>query len=243
MTASARPRTVARRATVSILSASLVHGCPRRGTVVASTPYGGYVLLDGVAEVLPVLTSDALALPTAVRVAETSVTAPIALHRGQAVEVGRSRVRTAGVEIAVVRTVRPARVRRVAGGLPHTPLRLDGVRALLGRGPGLTPEGDDELAGHLLVLAAAGGRGVDLEPDLHRTTALSASLLRAAAQGYAVPAVVAYLDAVVGRDVVTERRLRPVVAAIGHTSGPALLRGIHAALGRPAEPASERTVA
>jgi hypothetical protein len=145
--------------------------------------------------------------------------------------------------VTLVRTVRPAQVRRVAGGRPHTPLRSERRRQLVGRGPGLTPEGDDELAGHLLVLAAVGGAVPDLEPELHRTTALSASLLRAAARGYAVPEVVAYVDAVLAGDAATEDLLRPQVGAIGHTSGPALLRGIDTALDRAPHPSSERTVA
>ena len=70
---------------------------------------------------------------------------------------------------------------------------------------------------------------------------IAASLLRAAALGYAVPQVVAYVDAVVGADIATARRLRPAVAAIGHSSGEALLRGIHRALAtREGVPTDER---
>jgi uncharacterized protein DUF2877 len=68
------------------------------------------------------------------------------------------------------------------------------ARALLGRGPGLTPEGDDLLAavaGTLAVLGAAAGLprpvldglGAALAPVPGRTTALSATLLRLAARG------------------------------------------------------------
>ena len=65
-----------------------------------------------------------------------------------------------------------------------------------------------------------------------------------AAQGYAVPAVVAYVDAVVGHDQRTADRVRPQIEAIGHTSGPALLRGIHAATARiDAEADAQRSVA
>ena len=227
-------RAVPLRATVSVLSALLVRGAPRCGRVVASTRFGCYVLLDGGEEVLPVLTSDALALPTALTLAGPSRAAAPALPVGEVVVVGGSRVTAAGLEVAVVRTVRPARVRLVDAARAHTPLRPADLRAALGRGPGLTPEGDDELAGHLLVTFALGGPAPDLEPHLHRTTALSASLLRAAARGYAVPQVVAYVDAVVGADLGvddgTARRLLPAVAAIGHSSGEALLRGIHRAL-------------
>jgi hypothetical protein len=69
-----------------------------------------------------------------------------------------------------------------------------GARALLGRGPGLTPEGDDLLAavaGTLAVLGPTTGLvGTDLAalltalgPAVGRTTALSATLLALAAEG------------------------------------------------------------
>jgi hypothetical protein len=66
---------------------------------------------------------------------------------------------------------------------------------LLGRGGGLTPEGDDVLAGALAVRAAAGAP-MALPPDLReRTTALSATLLELAAAGAAVRPLHALLDA------------------------------------------------
>lgn len=109
--------------------------------------------------------------------------------------------------------------------------------ALVGRGPGLTPAGDDVLCGMLLGLRAS-GREADrarlvgsVVPLLGRTTALSATLLRQAAGGYAVPAVV---------ELLTEwhRDPRPAhlagltaaVATIGHTSGRALLLGLRVVL-------------
>jgi hypothetical protein len=66
--------------------------------------------------------------------------------------------------------------------------------ALLGRGGGLTPEGDDLLAGALAV-AAATGAAPALPPDLReRTTALSATLLELAAAGCAPRPLHAVLD-------------------------------------------------
>ncbi len=92
------------------------------------------------------------------------------------------------IGVDIVRTFRPSRVRRST--VPASPAAESMIGELLrhrlGLGPGLTPEADDELAGHLLVAAATGAPVPELEPQLHRTTALSASLLRAAAQGYAV---------------------------------------------------------
>lgn len=116
----------------------------------------------------------------------------------------------------------------------------EAVRGLVGLGPGLTPAGDDVLCGLLLGLRACGR---DLErslleeavlPLLGRTTAVSATLLRQAAQGYAVPPVVALLRAWHRGAGVPALVLagRPV-AAIGHTSGPALVLGLTAALAAP----------
>lgn len=230
---------------MSSLSAPLVRGPVRPGRVVAAARLGCYVLVDGGAgdpvaggTVLPVLAPGALALPTAARLPGGALPA---CEVGDRVEVGQGRIAASGWVIEVVRTFRPSRVRRHARGTGPGPSSDDGhangsvLRALLatrlGLGPGLTPEGDDELAGHLLVAAATGAPVPDLEPHLHRTTALSASLLSAAAQGYAAPTVVAYVDAALAEDHLATARLRPTIEAIGHTSGPALLRGIHAAAG------------
>jgi hypothetical protein len=68
------------------------------------------------------------------------------------------------------------------------------LRALLGRGGGLTPEGDDLLVG-ALALAAATGVPLPLPSDLReRTTALSATLLELAAAGAAPRPLHAVLD-------------------------------------------------
>jgi hypothetical protein len=58
------------------------------------------------------------------------------------------------------------------------------ARGLIGRGPGLTPEGDDAVAATAAILAA-GGEDWNLLPDdlRSRTTALSATLLELAAEG------------------------------------------------------------
>ncbi len=117
--------------------------------------------------------------------------------------------------------------------LPESALTLlaDGdpaaVPALVGRGDGLTPVGDDVLCGWL-VAARAAGRDTGaiartVEVHLHRTTGLSATLLRHAAAGEAIApfrAVLAAADAAaVG-----------VLLAVGHTSGAGMLLGAHLAL-------------
>jgi hypothetical protein len=107
------------------------------------------------------------------------------------------------------------------------------VGALLGRGAGLTPSGDDALAGALLVARALAGG--DLMADAVRarlgaTTAVSAALLDAAADGYAARPVVTLVDAAVAGDAGAVSRALPAVLAIGHTSGRDTVTGIRAAL-------------
>jgi hypothetical protein len=108
------------------------------------------------------------------------------------------------------------------------------VMRLLGSGPGLTPLGDDVLAGALVTLAALGspafvGLGAavrTLAPA--RTTFVSAALLHHAARGECVPQLHALLTA--------GRRGCPVAGAvdalldIGDTSGTGLGHGVLAAL-------------
>ena len=118
------------------------------------------------------------------------------------------------------------------------------VTALLGLGAGLTPEGDDVLAGVLVTLAAAPGTrplarrlgAVVTSTAATRTTTLSAALLRDAADGFAVPALVDLVDALHAIDdqggTTTHRTLDDVVVrllAVGHTSGAALAHGAVAA--------------
>jgi hypothetical protein len=118
------------------------------------------------------------------------------------------------------------------------------VTALVGLGAGLTPQGDDVLAGLLVGLAAA-SRTRPLAHRLgavvtglatSRTTTLSAALLRDAADGFAMPALVDLVDGLheVEPSLRTtgQRTLADVVVrllAVGHTSGAALAHGAVAA--------------
>ena len=118
----------------------------------------------------------------------------------------------------------------------------DAVRGLVGLGPGLTPAGDDVVAGALVALVVAGDGRVAAVLDAvrtcrHRTTALSAALLGHAGAGRAVPQLARYLHAPGDADALA------ALLAVGGTSGAALALG--AALGlscssglRPARMAS-----
>ena len=65
---------------------------------------------------------------------------------------------------------------------------------------------------------------------LGATTAVSAALLDAAADGYAARPVVTLVDAAVAGDADAVSRALPGVLAIGHTSGRDTVAGIRAAL-------------
>ena len=123
--------------------------------------------------------------------------------------------------------------------LPEACARRDLDRALLaagsllGRGPGLTPSGDDLLSGFLAAMRLLGGdvvvtdacaaRITALSPC--RTTALSATLLRLAAGGQ-VPGEVAGLLCALADG---QPELEAAVArlcAVGHTSGVDLAWGV-----------------
>jgi hypothetical protein len=234
--------------------------------------------------VLPVLASDALLLPTGLRLAAPGTQVRWGVAVGDTVEVGGGRVRLPGLDVRAVRQWRPARV----PSTPGTPLRVPApavldavgdhtlirqatevtslalagtplgpaVRALVGAGSGLTPSGDDTLCGVLLTLrrhgrpealarlaAAVTARDV-------ATTSLSASLLRAAAQGYAVPQVVRLVTATAtateatatdptapsGPDHDALAAALPDVLAVGHTSGADLVAGVAGALAALADP-------
>ncbi len=121
---------------------------------------------------------------------------------------------------------------------------------LLGRGTGLTPAGDDLLAGavsaFVLVGEAAGDRRcrtfvADAGEALvgaarARTTRLSAALLAHAVGGRVAGPVAAWLLALAGRGDVD--RTREAVLSMGHSSGPALAAGIE--IGIRAIPGSGR---
>jgi Protein of unknown function (DUF2877) len=103
--------------------------------------------------------------------------------------------------------------------------RRRAVPALLGRGPGLTPEGDDLLAGACVVAAAAGDPLVLPSGLRALTTPLSATLLELAAAGAGPRPVHALLDL---RDERWRGALREL-EGLGASSGRAIALGVGAA--------------
>jgi hypothetical protein len=108
--------------------------------------------------------------------------------------------------------------------------------ALLGEGPGLTPAGDDVVAGGLAACALIGDAAVPrravpeiLEQARVATTSLSAALLSCAAAGQVVPEAARLLASLCGNEEGVTDALAGL-RSVGTTSGTALAFGIVAAL-------------
>lgn len=120
----------------------------------------------------------------------------------------------------------------VLGDVPTPADVADAAGRLGGRGPGLTPEGDDVLAGLLLVARAGGGTAV--EDDLVAvaravpTTAVASAFLLWAARGQCIAPAHDALGHLVGSapDPGAPARL----TAVGASSGAALLAGLRLGL-------------
>lgn len=237
-------------AAVSALVAGTVGGPTQTARVLGVFPAAVYLGLSRHDTVLPVLARDALALPTGIRLGVGSHELSWPVRPGDAVEVGEGRVRLASMAIHMARTWSPPRVSTAS---PEArPLRVDrpsplrslvadvvlrtgAVGTLVGLGPGLTPSGDDALCGALLTLRAAGSARLGsvrqaVDDRLDRTTSLSASLLRAAMEGYAVPCVVRLASALAAGDGAAAEAALPEVLAIGHSSGSDVVAGLLGAL-------------
>ena len=103
------------------------------------------------------------------------------------------------------------------------------VGSILGRGPGLTPSGDDLLAGFLLGCLAFGRDATALGSAITalapaQTTALSAALLSYALRGQCIPEAAVLAAALAGRGAAGPA-VRSLVD-VGHTSGSAIAFGL-----------------
>jgi hypothetical protein len=108
---------------------------------------------------------------------------------------------------------------------------LEALAALLGgRGPGLTPAGDDALAGLLLVVRAAAGE--EVEPRLAgiaadaRTSPIARAFLRWAARGQSLRPAHELLTAATRGDARGAARWARLLAAVGGSSGADLALGM-----------------
>lgn len=116
--------------------------------------------------------------------------------------------------------------------LVHHP--AEALEEVLGRGSGLTPFGDDVVCGMLATLLAAGdpcapelrARATGLAP--HRTTALSATLLRRAGEGDVLHAFADVVHALLDGPAEAASAIS-CLRAVGHTSGAGMLLGLRLA--------------
>jgi len=245
-------------ATGSSAVAELLRGEVRPAVVLGAFPTALYLRLVG-GEVLAVLARDAVRLPLGLRLATHSADHPLDRWAGP-VRVGASRVETAEATVRLSRIVSvsaPANLEPDPHAVAYAGVRLselgmaepvpelcdvltgdhraaeDVVRRLLGVGPGLTPSGDDVLAGVLVAawsfgLAAGHLRTAVLDAAPAGTTDLSAALLRCAGRGESIPQVNALVRALsepTGPVRLVDDALG-VLGRIGHTSGAALATGV-----------------
>jgi hypothetical protein len=222
-----------------------------------------YLRLAG-GEVIALLSSDAVRLPIGLILPTSSREFPLACLSGPvvvgagAVEIGSWSCRVSRlVSLRAPAALTPDRRacehlrRRLADcqsadpdlrlpdALPDDSLPPEGaadlVRRLVGVGPGLTPAGDDVLAGLLVGLWSFGQRAEPLRLTVLAglaagTTDLSAALLRCAARGESIPEVNQLLRTMSGS--AWQGRLdhaRDDLVRVGHTSGTALATGVLAA--------------
>jgi Protein of unknown function (DUF2877) len=251
------PDGAAGTAAASVLLRDLLAGPARPAKVLAASPAATY--LDAGGQVLAIVTAGGVRLPCAVMLAAGGrLPAPrsgsrLAVGRGAVCDDGRElvvvrrwfdpRVRLAGVDGRAVAHF--AHVVRSRGSLdallPRDAVELlaagltsgdaaGGVSRLLGRGTGLTPAGDDLVAGALATLRALASPAADHLGAVVRalapaaTTRLSAALLEAADAGALVPEAAGVLRALAGGGDVGAAADRLV--ALGHTSGWHLAAGL-----------------
>jgi hypothetical protein len=222
------------------------------------------VYLDVGGSCLGVLSTVATAVPCAVRTGLPEL--PAELLAAQQAVVGDGRLALAETDVVVTRTVAadvprlgPAevfgtshRLAAAVGGqvdhvraeLPYDALEAlvlgdpDAVLALLGRGSGLTPVGDDVLAGWVATVVAgtspsAGEAPVTQVVSQHApamTTLLSATLLDCARRGDVIPQFRTLLLALSGPDRSAIDDAVDTLLKVGHTSGAGLVLGTVLAL-------------
>jgi hypothetical protein len=160
-----------RAVSISPFAADLMSGSRQSGVGIGH----GYVLFGQ--QVMALTPPGRLRMPNGV---ETE----LVVADGERVFVGDDALRTAGAAVTAGPVWDPRPDPRIALLLKPR-AQLDLAR-LAGRGPGLTPLGDDILVGYLAAAALAGGSGATVAACAARTgratTALSRTLLRLAAR-------------------------------------------------------------
>ncbi len=225
-------------------------------TVLGAFPTAVYLQLPASEVVLAVLSADAVRLPIGLVLAEHSSRLSLAcitearLQRGELVLPGL-RVRAGTTWSAALGSVgrprrSPARPDASRIGLPAALLATLGTAAaaavpdLIGRGPGLTPAGDDLLCGLLAgcvlfdVAADDVAQAVldTLASRPRATTSLSRALLHRAVAGEGIPQLSSLAEALCSTSEVRVAPAWDALCAVGHSSGTALGLGLLAAADR-----------
>jgi hypothetical protein len=254
-------------AAASVSVARVLTGPVRTVTVTASLSNALYVsTLDPDTPAVCLVSAEAIRVPCALILGPGVAVPPATV--GAPAWLGEGRLGSCGTSVSVTRWWRPARARwkntaaimdavgrATAGAELWQPAAALGaaltscspqalaapVRALLGRGPGLTPLGDDVLAGVLVTLHAAGHPAVRplvatlagalaARPDT-ATTPVSAALLAHAGRGECIPQLAALLSGGEGPGGTesTEGAVDDLLA-VGHSSGGGLLLGVRIGL-------------
>ncbi|MEO6826349.1 MAG: DUF2877 domain-containing protein [Microbacteriaceae bacterium] len=243
---------------------ALIGGEPGSGRLLGLFRTAAYLQIRG-DEVVAVLTRDAVRLPCGLVLAQNSrdgpldqLVGPILVGDGQ-VSIGSLTVRLVRTREAMVATGLSPRRESVAAlwarletysFSEHDPQIVHAlgdyedsaavaqpiVDALVGAGSGLTPSGDDILAGFLVAARAVGLpcpalADTALLRATRNTTTLSAALLRYAGRGETIPQIARLLHSLSSASEPSEAALEALtrVLAIGHTSGTAMATGVLAA--------------
>jgi hypothetical protein len=244
-----------------------IHGLltvPRIATVLGTSGHAIWLSVED--SVVVVSTRDATRLPNGIEIATRASDDPFQqVHHGASVDIGVGRIMLEGLTVTIGRwwdprpilpEITPGSLGAAIADLPATvpDVESDGLRdalqgfkpnrllaaarPLIGKGSGLTPEGDDYLAGAIAgirLLSQALGhepatsmldRVANPLADLAdaRTTTFSAALIQYALRGQVAAPAGSLLRALAGRgDVAPAHR---VLSRVGHSSGPALAAGI-----------------
>ncbi len=252
-------------AVASSVLAPLVDGVERPARVVGVLGSAVYLRAGGPRpNVVALVTRDAVRVPNAVILPGAAL--PCGLQAGAKATVGAGTVRVGGLVVECARRWSPPRPRLPDAAVaraeelaslvaaPHLAAPARELRSalatgddtaaeaaafsLLGLGPGLTPSGDDLLAGALVTVRALGDTATGVERAIahadRRTPLVSAELLRYAAQGLCIPQLADLIDAL-GSHLSLRAPLASLLA-VGHHSGGDLARGVALALAAAQSP-------
>ncbi|MDJ0924435.1 MAG: DUF2877 domain-containing protein [Acidimicrobiia bacterium] len=249
------------------MASTAIHGLltvPRTAEVLGTSAYAVWLRLEDA--VIVVSTRDATRLPNAVEIAADAADAVLQpVQHGAEVEIGQGRITLGDVTVVARRwwDPRPALPALTAAqleeALAYLPSSVPGIdpeglhealhnlsptqllataKTLLGKGSGLTPEGDDYVAGSLAALRLFGEalQLAQAERLLNRvshpltkladvrTTTFSAALIRYGLRGQVAEPAGRLIRALAGRGDIGGAHTR--LQDVGHSSGPALAAGI-----------------